>query len=87
LFTVLQSSRHVPPEILSQIFMATLRTQDALPEVRPRWLMTLVCRKWRSVALSLPALLSYSIVHPPSLAPKIEAQLVRSKQAPLDLVM
>ncbi|KAJ7032654.1 hypothetical protein C8F04DRAFT_650243 [Mycena alexandri] len=52
---VVSSVRNVPPEILSQIFMATIRNQDPRTEIHTRWTVTLVCRNWRSVALNLPA--------------------------------
>ncbi|KAJ6541446.1 hypothetical protein B0H19DRAFT_315757 [Mycena capillaripes] len=75
--------RRLPPELLCQIFMATIASRD----IRTRWTLVLVCRIWRAVALSFPALWSLVVVHSKSLAPQIEAQLVRSKATPLDMVL
>jgi len=75
--------RRLPPEILGQIFMFTVHSQD----FRSRWNLVRVCRKWCTVALSLPALWSNIIVHPRSTAHQLEAQLVWSSEAPLDVVL
>ncbi|KAF7338176.1 F-box domain-containing protein [Mycena venus] len=80
---ILSPVRRVPPEILCQIFMASILSQD----FRTRWNLVHVCRKWRTVALSLPALWSCVIIHSRSTAHKIEAQLAWSDEAPLDVVL
>ncbi|KAJ7609049.1 hypothetical protein FB45DRAFT_374065 [Roridomyces roridus] len=59
--SIVSPLRRVPPEILSEIFVWTQPLPADLggrPELKTRWLITQVSRRWREIALSTPSLWS-----------------------------
>ncbi|KAF7359693.1 hypothetical protein MVEN_00693700 [Mycena venus] len=97
---IISAVRRVPPELIFEILISTVTSPDedmarlVLNDYKPPNSSHLgqVCRLWRQCALACPALWS-SIVVPFTLPPgrghcalhKIETQLLRSADAPLDI--
>ncbi|KAJ6476738.1 hypothetical protein C8R47DRAFT_657986 [Mycena vitilis] len=94
--SVLSPIRRVPPEIICEIFSWTLpRTKRVAgePPTGAPWYLGQICGVWRQIALGLPSLWSsVAIIHTEDFAaadfsplPLVEAQLIRSAHAPLEL--
>jgi hypothetical protein len=91
---VISSVRCMPPELIAEIFALTLKssvawdTDDVMKQ--PPWRLGQICRSWRYTALSSAPLWS-SITVPSAFypretdAPRLEAQLLRTANAPLDI--
>lgn len=79
----LASSSRLPPEILSRIFSFIMSGINANTSVRRLVAFTYVCRYWRDVALSFPALWSNLVFANPNWAREM---LTRSKKARLVIV-
>ncbi|KAJ7917433.1 hypothetical protein B0H13DRAFT_327304 [Mycena leptocephala] len=90
---ILSPVRRVPPELICEIFALTLSSREIEEKSRtnkPPWYLGQICRPWRYSALSSSPLWSsitvptflYAEVH---VVPTIEAQLLRTTNAPLDI--
>ncbi|KAJ7670006.1 hypothetical protein DFH06DRAFT_1037954 [Mycena polygramma] len=93
---VLSPIRRLPPEIVCEIFSWTLpRTRRVAgePPTGAPWYLGQISGVWRQIALSLPSLWSsMAIIHTEDFAsadfsplPLVEAQLIRSANAPLEV--
>ncbi|KAJ7157431.1 hypothetical protein C8R46DRAFT_832440, partial [Mycena filopes] len=86
---ILSPVRRVPPELLCEIFSLAVQSDGDAPK-QPPWYLGQVCRLWRHSALSFPQIWS-SITVPTvfsaesGLMSLLEAQLLRSADAPLDV--
>ncbi|KAJ7045142.1 hypothetical protein C8F04DRAFT_525034 [Mycena alexandri] len=99
--SILSPIRRLPPEILTHIFILTTPVEEAgnLPwhrslEQSP-WILGHICRRWRAVALTSPALWSSIVIQniyssdddsEPCSIPMLKAQLTRSGSYPLEVV-
>ncbi|KAJ7736690.1 hypothetical protein B0H16DRAFT_1425616 [Mycena metata] len=86
---ILSSIRRIPPELLCGIFLMTLDSNEDAAK-NPPWYLGQICRAWRHSALSFPILWSSITVPSVSsgdsgLVSLVEAQLLRSANAPLDV--
>ncbi|KAJ7157459.1 hypothetical protein C8R46DRAFT_1114557 [Mycena filopes] len=86
--SILAPIRRVPPELLCEIFLLALGSDDA-PKESP-WYLGQVCRSWRRSALAFPGMWSFITVPSVSsgdsgLVSLLELQLLRSANAPLDV--
>ncbi|KAJ7021853.1 hypothetical protein C8F04DRAFT_1012940 [Mycena alexandri] len=86
---ILSPIRHIPPELLCGIFLLTLDGNEDTSK-KPPWYLGQICRAWRHSALSFPNLWSSITVPSVSsgdsgLVSLVEAQLLRSAKAPLDV--
>ncbi|KAJ7877496.1 hypothetical protein B0H13DRAFT_2200559, partial [Mycena leptocephala] len=91
---IISPVRRVPQELICEIFALTLsygRLDDEGRALQPPWYLGHICRSWRHAALSFGPLWS-SITIPLSLSssdsrllPAIEAQLLRTANASLDM--
>jgi hypothetical protein len=87
---ILSPVRRVPTELICEIFALTLDTVSSENKEigkMPPWHLGHICRSWRLSALGFPSFWS-SITVPfpptsPNDTPRIQAQLLRSAQAPL----
>ncbi|KAJ7145111.1 hypothetical protein C8R43DRAFT_550701 [Mycena crocata] len=93
---VLAPIRILPVDILYAIFMQCVKRDWSSgwnPLGDPEWLLSKICRHWRTVALSIPQIWSKIYVasgtylpnNPVALSPILLRQLERSAQAPLAL--
>jgi hypothetical protein len=88
---ILSPIRRVPPELICHIFSLTLSSSDMDGMNQPPWYLGLICRSWRHSSLAYPSL--WSLITVPSslssedghLLSKIEAQLLRTANAPVDI--
>ncbi|KAJ7816828.1 hypothetical protein B0H13DRAFT_2459561 [Mycena leptocephala] len=91
---IISPVRRVPPELICEILALTLLNNDVENEHstrNPPWYLGQICRPWRHSALSFSPL--WSSITVPSLLysrqtgvmPTIEAQLLRTANAPLDI--
>ncbi|KAJ7852578.1 hypothetical protein B0H13DRAFT_2673865 [Mycena leptocephala] len=91
---IISPVRRVPHELICEIFALTLSSgmlDDEDRALQPPWYLGHICRSWRHAAVSFCPLWS-SITIPPSLSssdsrllPAIEAQLLRTANASLDM--
>jgi hypothetical protein len=91
---IISPVRRVPQELICEIFALTLSSgmlDDEDRALQPPWYLGHICRSWRHAAVSFCPLWS-SITIPPSLSssdsrllPAIEAQLLRTANASLDM--
>ncbi|KAJ7927992.1 hypothetical protein B0H13DRAFT_1013708 [Mycena leptocephala] len=90
---VISPVRRMPPELICEIF-AMLSSSDLEEDmvINPPWYLGHICRSWRDTALSFTPLWS-SITVPSQLSSEdtctlsaIEAQLLRTANAPLDIL-
>jgi hypothetical protein len=90
---ILSPVRQMPPELICEILCLTLDSDDEYDMSKPRppppWRLGHVCRSWRLAALGYTQFWS-SIVIPAAASrsedcPMIEAQLLRSANAPLKI--
>ncbi|KAJ6462148.1 hypothetical protein C8R45DRAFT_912071 [Mycena sanguinolenta] len=93
---VVSPIRHIPAELVCDIFDLSTVQSRAMPEATPPWGFGLISRRWRQYALGYPPLWS-SLTAPASQPysygnnwitqqlPKLENQLLRSGMGPLDL--
>ncbi|KAJ7723795.1 hypothetical protein B0H16DRAFT_1698868 [Mycena metata] len=99
---IISSLRRVPPELLCEIFSATVLPDDEETTANddgediasPPWYLGHVSRAWRRAALGYPPLWSFITIPTATLPvksrillPQIEAQLQRSANAPLAVVL
>ncbi|KAJ7044960.1 hypothetical protein C8F04DRAFT_520116 [Mycena alexandri] len=79
---IISPVRRLPPELLSEIFVLSFDDKG------PPWHVGHICRSWRHTALSYPPLWSSIAISPTSSLENItgiQAQLLRSANAPLDI--
>ncbi|KIK62778.1 hypothetical protein GYMLUDRAFT_242421 [Collybiopsis luxurians FD-317 M1] len=87
---------HLPSELLVEIFEHYVETQcaDILDRNNGIWLLTKICSRWRSLALSVPTLWSLIVIKLwtttvpgtyPDLLPVVTHFLTRSRNCPLSI--
>ncbi|KAJ6458396.1 hypothetical protein C8R47DRAFT_1081670 [Mycena vitilis] len=81
---VLSSVRRAPAELICEIFLAALSSEDGVS--KPPWYLGHICRSWRHYALSYPALwASITISSSPRSLSMLRVQFARSANALLDI--
>ncbi|KAJ7648209.1 hypothetical protein DFH06DRAFT_1095634 [Mycena polygramma] len=86
--SIMSPIRRVPAELICEIFLAASSSEDAVAVNKPPWYLGHICQAWRHHALSYPALwLSITVTSQftTQRLAMLEAQLLRSANAPLDI--
>ncbi|KAJ7218715.1 hypothetical protein C8J57DRAFT_273803 [Mycena rebaudengoi] len=97
--SVISVARRIPPEILGEIFLLTLPSQETMWHTTScvdssPWLVGRICSRWRKIALDLPELWTTVSIHklsegtdahPSLLLYRLEMLLQRSANQPLHL--
>ncbi|KAJ7649038.1 hypothetical protein DFH06DRAFT_1208852 [Mycena polygramma] len=88
----ISSVRRVPSELICEIFVLAVSPRISADKGQPPWWLGHICQSWRQTALSYSLFWSFITVTVPSLSSpvidhlsRIEAQLIRTAHAPLDI--